>query len=154
MDDHYDNIYFEPIRERLFGPQENIIGYLVDPKTTYVYNQEYRAHSKRLDYLGSRQRLEIYLTHVQQAQKMEKNAPPLTVVLFDPKTSVPFYASRTDQRRHDALYYYLAEVIVTQPRIAPEDLIFFDQDDKSDKQGTEHRRHHEETKKTPPRESE
>jgi len=139
LSDSYDNIYFDPIWMMSSNTSKNRVGYQVDPNTTYVYNQEFRADDNPHKYNSSRVLLATYLANVAKSKKMKKNAPAGQVVIFDPFTSEPFYVDVNDERNDDAelLYFdrnklqtrhylYLAEITIKKPCIEPKNLIFFD----------------------------
>lgn len=138
LPNQHNVIYFRPYLKAPSSLQ-NTVGYLVDPTKTYVYNQEYRADRKKSQYNSSKVRLDTYLSNCRLAETMRNNAPQGKVVIFNPKTSEPFYVESTDERYSSAdsekivdsvgnkadHYLYLAEVTIPQSKIHPKDLIFF-----------------------------
>lgn len=136
LPDQYDVIYFSPELEK---PNDaNIVGYLVDTNSTYVYNREYRFDSNQRKYLNSKVLLSTYLADKKLARQMQAAAPEGKTVIFDPRTSEPFYVNYSDKRYYCGsrfimdedyailLYHlYIGEVIINKNCIPPEELIFF-----------------------------
>lgn len=138
LPDQYDVIYFTP---KLNEPDDtNIVGYLVDADSTYVYNREYRFDRNRGKYQGSEVLLATYLANKKLAEQMRISAPEHKAVIFNPRTSEPFYVDYSDKRYYDPSpfhsiynsfskdesqhYCYWGEVIINKNCIPPEELIF------------------------------
>ncbi|MGA9530873.1 MAG: hypothetical protein WBQ73_03205 [Candidatus Babeliales bacterium] len=115
---------FSPILKNLYCPKNRLIGYLVDPQITPVYNQEYRFRRNHPLYQGSKKTLTTYLNSYKKFQKM-RQASPDTFILFDHLLSSPFYVNAIDKRLKDYAYQYIPEVPIFES-IPPEELLFFD----------------------------
>ncbi len=125
-------IYFNP------NPSEERyadIAYLVDPATTYVYNQEHRAHCNMGYYQGSEILLQDYLANYHAAEELKKHKKPDEIILLDYITSEPIVVSIQEFKQwknlaneHGSFYGkadgYRPEVIIATNCIPPERLIF------------------------------
>lgn len=149
LPDQYDIIYFSP---KLNKPEDdNIVGFMVNTETTYVYNREYRCDGNQKKYLNSKILLATYLANKKKAEEMWEIAPQGKAVIFNPMNAQPFYVEATDKRYYDPChkclfefsignypsfsdifpcddwrhYSYLGEVIINRNCIPPKELIFF-----------------------------
>lgn len=152
MNDQYDVLYFKWLKQAP-SKEEQYVGFDVDPDTTYVHNQEYRADNNVSKYNESKVKLSDYIARRKTADRLEEYRPKHQVVVFRPLTAQPFYMDadyksfyaaygetyyygpkqhpftksdvQYDQERH---YLYPNEIIVPASSIPADQLVFVEQD--------------------------
>jgi len=100
-------IYFSLYLDKKDKP-DNIIGYLIDPKITHVYNKKFRDENNEQDYWASGVRLHVYLERKQREEKMKWEAPQDQIVITDTRSAEPFYSAL--KLPHKERHIYIPEV--------------------------------------------